>query len=70
MEKMFIYPETLDSRGTSALAFDDTESPRSRGNTASYRCKLYRTLLEQRTASNHTRFGRNNHAGAVDSAHA
>ncbi len=51
MEKMFVYPETLDSRVAWDMHLDDVENKYSRSDIASHRCKLYRTLLEQRTAS-------------------
>jgi hypothetical protein len=49
MEKMFVYPETLDSKAAWDMHLD--ENSYSRSDVASHRCKLYRTLLEQRTAS-------------------
>ena len=51
MEKMFVYPETLDSRVAWQMHLEDAENTYSSGDIASHRCKLYRTLLEQRTAS-------------------
>ena len=51
MEKMFIYPETLDSRVAWEMHLEDAENAYSSADIASHRCKLYRTLLEQRTAS-------------------
>ncbi|PYR98360.1 MAG: hypothetical protein DMG15_24005 [Acidobacteria bacterium] len=50
MEKMFVYPETVESTGD-AMAQENIENPRSRADVLSYRCKLYRTLLDQQTAS-------------------
>jgi hypothetical protein len=51
MEKMFVYPETLDSSVAGQMHLEDVENPHSRADVASHRCKIYRTLLEQRTAS-------------------
>jgi predicted kinase len=51
MEKMFVYPETLDSKVARDVHRDDVENAYSKSAVASHRCKLYRTLLEQRTAS-------------------
>jgi hypothetical protein len=51
MEKMFVYPETLESRVLVAVSGEELENRHSRADVASHRCKLYRTLLEQRTAS-------------------
>jgi hypothetical protein len=50
MEKMFVYPETLDSRVAWDMHPEDVESSYSTADV-SHRCKLYRTILEQRTAS-------------------
>ena len=50
MEKMFVYPETLESVG-SGKAIENTENPISRAEVLSYRSKLYRTLLDQQTSS-------------------
>jgi hypothetical protein len=51
MEKMFVYPETLDSRVASGVTAEESQNRRSTADLTSHRCKLYRTLLEQRTAS-------------------
>ena len=69
MEKMFIYPETLDSKITSDIYLEDGESAYSRADIASHRCKLYRTLLEQRTASHQAVMGRIDNE-RTDGAHA
>ena len=50
MEKMFVYPETLDST-TSRMTVESNENPLSTADVLSYRSKLYRTLLDQQTAS-------------------
>jgi hypothetical protein len=68
MEKMFVYPETLDSKAAGELIFEEMGNPHSRADIASYRCKLYRTLLEQRTASRQRLAG--NHDEHSDAAHA
>jgi hypothetical protein len=65
MEKMFIYPETLDSKVAWGMPFDDMEPSHSRSDVASHRCKLYRTLLEQRTASQQARLDRMDHEPAA-----
>ena len=70
MEKMFVYPETLDSKVAWAMPSDDAEAVHSRADVASHRCKLYRTLLEQGTASRQARFARMDHERAANSAHA
>jgi hypothetical protein len=65
MERMFVYPETLESQTTWTINLEDGENAYSSAGTASYRCKLYRTLLEQRTASRQFRLARtdNEHQG-------
>ena len=50
MEKMFVYPETVEGIG-SGKAAENTENPISRAEVLSHRSKLYRTLLEQQTSS-------------------
>ena len=65
MEKMFVYPETLDSRAFVDTAIEDLEYRRSRADVASHRCKLYRTLLEQRTASQQARLAWRDHERAT-----
>ena len=50
MEKMFVYPETLEGIG-SGKAVENTENPISRAEVLSHRAKLYRTLLDQQTSS-------------------
>jgi len=69
MEKMFVYPETLESKTASGIILDEVENPHSRADIASYRCKLYRTVLEQRTASRQRLLGANNEQSA-NTAHA
>ncbi|PYR65873.1 MAG: hypothetical protein DMG19_01680 [Acidobacteria bacterium] len=55
MEKMFVYPETFEST-TSGMTVESNENPRSTADILSYRSKLYRTLLDQQTASRKYRF--------------
>jgi hypothetical protein len=50
MEKMFVYPETVEGIG-SGKAVENNENPISRAEVLSHRSKLYRTLLEQQTSS-------------------
>ena len=69
MEKMFVYPETLDSKAAWDMYLEDAESAYSRADIASHRCKLYRTLLEQRTASHQAVTGRIDNE-RTDGAHA
>jgi len=69
MEKMFVYPETLDSKVAWDMHPEDAENAYSSADTASHRCKLYRTLLEQRTASHQTSLGMD-HERTASSAHA
>jgi hypothetical protein len=69
MEKMFVYPETLDSKAAWDMDLEDAESSYSRADIASHRCKLYRTLLEQRTASHQAVTGRIDNE-RTDGAHA
>ena len=70
MEKMFVYPETLESSVAWGIALEDVESPHSRADVASHRCKLYRTLLEQRTASQKALRGWMDDERATNGAHA
>jgi len=70
MEKMYVYPEILDSKGGHGMTLEEVENPLSRAKIASHRCKLYRTLLEQRTASQQTRLLRGNHGRSANGAHA
>ena len=70
MEKMFVYPETLDSRVAWEMPVEGTETQHSTADVASHRCKLYRTLLEQRTASQQTWLAWMDHERATDGAHA
>jgi hypothetical protein len=70
MEKMFVYPETLDSRVTWDENTETSQSMSLRADVASHRCKLYRTLLEQRTASQQARLAWMDDERATDSAHA
>jgi hypothetical protein len=51
MEKMFVYPETLDRPISEAKILSELELVRSRAATVSYRCKVYRASLEQGAAS-------------------
>ena len=51
MEKMFVYPETLDGPISEAKIVSELDLVRSRAGTVSYRCKVYRTSLEQGVAS-------------------
>ena len=50
MEKMFVSLEN-STKDTAEPGFDGVEAIRSKASTASYRCKLYRTHLEQGAAS-------------------
>lgn len=68
MEKMFVYPETLDSVATSEIL--ENVQNNSRADIASHRCKLYRTLLEQRNASRQGSLARINHERAAHGVHA
>ena len=70
MEKMFVYPETLDARVAWETPVEGIENRRSTSDVASHRCKLYRTLLEQRTASQQAWLAWMDHERATDSAHA
>jgi hypothetical protein len=70
MEKMFVYPETLESRTGWEMLRDEVDNSRSRADVASHRCKLYRTLLEQRTASRKARLIFMDHERATNGAHA
>jgi hypothetical protein len=70
MEKMFVYPETLDSRIGWDAYIDEVESRHSRTDIASHRCKLYCTLLEQRTASEQAALAGMGHERTVDGVHA
>lgn len=69
MEKMFVYPEALDSRVALEMLSGD-EPAHSRADVASHRCKLYRTLLEQRTASHQARVVEMDHERATDNVYA
>jgi hypothetical protein len=70
MEKMFVYPETLESRVAWEMLFEDADNSRSRADVASHRCKLYRTVLEQRTASRQARIASMDHEREANGAHA
>jgi hypothetical protein len=70
MDKMFVYPETLDSKFTRDMHRDDAENSSSRSDIASHRCKLYRTLLEQRTASRQAALAGTDDERAAYGAHA
>jgi hypothetical protein len=70
MEKMFVDPESLESRGIAGMSFEDAQSPRSRADIASHRCKLYRTVLEQRNASQQAWLLWNGHDSSTDGAYA
>jgi len=69
MEKMFVYPETLDSTTAGGMILEETEDHHSTAGSASYRCKLYRTVLEQRTASRQRLAGTRNEQSS-NTAHA
>jgi len=51
MEKMFVYPESLDSVAAEGVSIGDIEPVRSKAGIVSYQCKVYRALLEQGIAS-------------------
>jgi hypothetical protein len=70
MERMFVYPETLESKAAWGLNLEDGENPHSTADSASYRCKLYRTLLEQRTASRQAWFAWTDNEHSGDGANA
>lgn len=70
MEKMFVYPEALDSRVALEMFSGDDQPAHSRADVASHRCKLYRTLLEQRTASHQARVVQMDHERATDNVYA
>jgi hypothetical protein len=70
MEKMFVYPETLDSRVAWDMHHDDVENANSRSDIASHRSKLYCTLLEQRTASRQTSLAGMGHEPTAHDVHA
>ena len=70
MEKMFVYPESLDSKNVHRTTLEEVENRRSSADIASHRCKLYRTLLEQRMASEQTRPLRIDHERSTDGVHA
>ena len=53
MEKMFVYPETLESKALRGASTEETENRHSRAEVVSHHSKLYLTLLKQRTASQH-----------------
>jgi hypothetical protein len=70
MEKMFVYPETLESRVVEGVGTEDSEHHHSSADIASHRCKLYLTLLKQRTASQHAWRSSMDRARAANSAYA
>ena len=70
MEKMFVYPETLDSKVARDVHRDDSENAYSKSAVASHRCKLYRTLLEQRTASRQASLAGMGHEQTAHDVHA
>mgnify|MGYP001320330731 CR=1 FL=1 len=47
MEKMFVSPEDLESNVINGTIPHDPEQVHSRGGIVSYRCKVYRAMLEQ-----------------------
>jgi len=47
MQKMFVSPENLEANVTNGNVMHDPEHVESRGGIVSYRCKVYRSLLEQ-----------------------
>ena len=50
MEKMFVYPEAVES-AVCGMTLESLENLLSTSDIVSYRCKLYRTRLDQQTAS-------------------
>jgi len=69
MEKMFVYPETFEST-TSGMTVESNENPRSTADILSYRSKLYRTLLDQQTASRKYRLAPDAQQESSNCAHA
>ncbi len=69
MEKMFVYPETFEST-TSGMTVESNENPRSTADILSYRSKLYRTLLDQQTASRNFRLAPDAQQEPSNCAHA
>jgi hypothetical protein len=59
MEKIFVELETVNS-----------SDPESTADVAAHRCKLYRTLLEQRTATEHVWLAPAERHQPADAAHA
>ena len=47
MEKMFVSPENLEANVMNGTIPQDPEQVHSRGGIVSYRCKVYRAMLEQ-----------------------
>ncbi len=69
MEKMFVYPETFEST-TSGMTVESNENARSTADVLSYRSKLYRTLLDQQTASRNFRLAPDAQQEPSNCAHA
>ncbi len=69
MEKMFVYPETIEAMG-SGKAVENPENPISRAEVLSYRSKLYRTLLDQQTSSRLSRLMPTEEQESANSVHA
>ena len=47
MEKMFVSPENLEANVMNGTNSYDPEPVQSKGGIVSYRCKVYRAMLEQ-----------------------
>ena len=47
MEKMFVSPENVEANVMKGAIPLDPEQVHSRGGIVSYRCKVYRAMLEQ-----------------------
>jgi hypothetical protein len=47
MQKMFVSPENLEANVMNGTTPHDPEQVESRGGIVSYRCKVYRSMLEQ-----------------------
>jgi hypothetical protein len=53
MEKMFVYPENLESVALDVTAVSDSDRVRSKAGIVSYQSKVYRALLDQGVGSMH-----------------
>jgi hypothetical protein len=51
MQKMFVYPEVIQSAIVDGLTVNEAERARSKAGIVSYRCKVYRARLGQGTES-------------------